>query len=109
MKCPNCGRKIKVKGVSYCPYCGGSLGNLNQDLREVTKIQIEYQEAKEKASEWGIGVGVGFAGGVACLLLAPFTFFITFFIAVPLFILGIVSAVLAAHYQGHAKKLKDEL
>lgn len=109
MKCPHCGKSISDKGINFCPYCGQSLGQLNKDLREVTRIQIEYQEAKDKAKDWEIGAAIGFGAAIALTIAAPFTFFVTLFIAVPLFILGIVSAALTAHYNNKAKKLKDQL
>ena len=109
MKCPNCSKTIKDKSVSYCPYCGQSLGNINPDLHEVTKIQIEYQEAKDKEKEWKTGGWICLGLGFILCVVSPITLLITLFIGIPLVIFSIVAFFLAEHYKGKAKKLKDEL
>jgi uncharacterized membrane protein YvbJ len=105
MKCPNCGRKIKDKNVSYCPYCGESLGSTNQDLREVTRVQLDYHEAKNKERNWGITSCISLI--IAAVLI--FTVPLGFLIAIPFFVFGIVGLILTGHYEGKAKKIKDRL
>lgn len=71
MKCPNCGKDIEEKrGISYCPYCGQSL-EARESLARVTKVKIEYDEAKSKSKEWGITGSIAMLAALATVILIP--------------------------------------
>jgi len=101
VKCPNCGKDIKENGVNYCPRCGQSL-EVGDSISRVTKIKIEYDEAKRNENGWGIAAIIFIICG---LIGVPFIHLL----GLPPLIIGLVCLAFALHYGEKAKKLKNQL
>jgi uncharacterized membrane protein YvbJ len=106
MKCPNCGKNIKEEGTNYCSYCGQAL-DVKESLAGITKVKIEYDEAKSNSKGWAIAGCISLLAALAIVILIPFP--LDIFITPPLIILGIAGLILSYHYDSKAKKLKDRL